>query len=100
VLPAGPGCLKDRYGFDGLVRNHLVPPRPATAVRQDDRPKQREGRVRVLPLRYAALLTVKVRLVRPDVAFTWNANTHRAPPVYATTDGARTRTWYLRQLAG
>ncbi len=35
----------------------------------------------------------------PDAGFAWNPNTSGAPPIYATTNGGGTWTWYLPQLA-
>ncbi len=40
-----------------------------------------------------------VDFASPDAGFAWNPNTSGAPPVYATTNGGRTWTSYLPQLA-
>jgi photosystem II stability/assembly factor-like uncharacterized protein len=40
-----------------------------------------------------------VTFVSPDTGFAWNPDTSGAPPIYATTNGGRTWTWYLPQLA-
>jgi photosystem II stability/assembly factor-like uncharacterized protein len=35
----------------------------------------------------------------PEAGFAWNPNATGAPPIYATTNGGRTWTWYLPRLA-
>ncbi|HEY5988923.1 MAG TPA: hypothetical protein VIV12_21460 [Streptosporangiaceae bacterium] len=40
-----------------------------------------------------------VDFVSPDAGFAWNPGTSAAPPIYATTNGGRTWTRYLPQLA-
>ncbi len=40
-----------------------------------------------------------VDFASPDAGFAWNPNTSGAPPIYATTNGGRTWTSYLPQLA-
>jgi photosystem II stability/assembly factor-like uncharacterized protein len=42
---------------------------------------------------------VTVNFVSPDAGFAWDPDTSGAPPIYATTNGGRTWTWYLPQLA-
>jgi len=48
-------------------------------------------------IRFQAGTTVD--FVSPDTGFAWNPNSSGAPPIYATTNGGRTWTWYLPQLA-
>jgi photosystem II stability/assembly factor-like uncharacterized protein len=40
-----------------------------------------------------------VNFTSPQTGFAWNPNSTGAPPIYATTNGGRTWTWYLPQLA-
>jgi hypothetical protein len=40
-----------------------------------------------------------VNFVSPNAGFAWNPNSSGAPPIYATTNGGRTWTRYLPQLA-
>jgi hypothetical protein len=35
----------------------------------------------------------------PEAGFAWNPNASGAPPIYATSNGGRTWTWYLPRLA-
>ena len=48
-------------------------------------------------LRFQPGMTVD--FVSPQAGFAWNSETPGAPPIYATTNGGRTWTWYLPQLA-
>ena len=48
-------------------------------------------------IRFQADMTVN--FVSPDTGFAWNPDTSGAPPIYATTNGGRTWTWYLPQLS-
>lgn len=40
-----------------------------------------------------------VDFASPEAGFAWNPNASGAPPIYATTNGGRTWTWHLPQLA-
>jgi len=48
-------------------------------------------------LRFQPGMTVD--FVSPHAGFAWNSETSGAPPIYTTTNGDRTWTWYLPQLA-
>jgi hypothetical protein len=48
-------------------------------------------------LRFQPGMTVD--FASPEAGFAWNPNASGAPPIYATTNGGRTWTWYLPQLA-
>jgi len=47
-------------------------------------------------LRFQPGMTVD--FASPQAGFAWNSETSGAPPIYATTNGGRTWTWYLPQL--
>ena len=39
-----------------------------------------------------------VDFLSPEAGFAWNCNATGVPPIYATTNGGRTWTWYLPRL--